>query len=117
ELLNVESALKERQVDTEIIFVDDGSDDGSIEALLALKQQRDRTKIVKLSRNFGAVHASKTGLTFATGDCATWIAADLQDPPSLIVEMVDYWLKGEKFVICARRRRDDDANVKFFAKL
>jgi polyisoprenyl-phosphate glycosyltransferase len=85
ELRNVEAELNRRNVQMELIFVDDGSKDASALELMKIRDNRPATIVIRLSRNFGAVHASKTGLQYASGDCATWIAADLQDPPELIV--------------------------------
>jgi polyisoprenyl-phosphate glycosyltransferase len=115
ELLKVEKQLDELGLDFELIFVDDGSKDQSLSELLKIKQQRPETKIIKLSRNFGAVHASKTGAQFVTGDCYVNLAADLQDPPELIIEMVRHWLGGSKYVVCAREQREDPASSKLFA--
>ncbi len=114
-LLNIESSLLEKNVETELIFVDDGSGDRSLEELLKLKKRREKTKVIKLTRNFGAVHASKTGLQFVTGDCFLLLAADLQDPPELIPQMIDQWLKGAKFIICQRSHRTDPPTTKLFA--
>jgi dolichol-phosphate mannosyltransferase len=99
----------------ELIFVDDGSGDGSLDELLKIKKRREATKVIKLTRNFGAVHASKTGLQFVTGDCFLTLAADLQDSPELILSMVDKWLEGGKFIICKRTHRDDPPVSKLFA--
>src|SRR5438105_1346710 len=84
-LLEVEQQLAVLQFQLELIFVDDGSGDGSFARLMDIKGRRPQTRVVKLTRNFGAVHASKTGFRFVTGDCFMIIAADLQDPPELIV--------------------------------
>ncbi len=115
ELLKVEAQLAERDCGLELIFVDDGSGDDSLRVLLQLREGRPATKVIKLARNFGAVHASKVGLRFQTGDCFMWLAADLQDPPSLIIEMVDQWLSGSKYVIAARASRHDPTMTKFYA--
>ena len=114
-LLGIEKRLLEKNVEMELIFVDDGSGDGSLAELLKIKKQRENTKVVKLTRNFGAVHASKTGTGFVTGDCWVMLAADLQDPPDLIPAMVDKWLQGAKFVICKRTHRADPPMSKLFA--
>lgn len=116
-LLAIEQQLQLRNIALELIFVDDGSGDNSLQELLKLKQQRQDLKIIKLTRNFGAVHASKTGFQFVTGDCFMILAADLQDPPELILEMVDKWLAGTKFIICTRIARDDPLISKLFAKV
>ena len=101
----------------EVIFVDDGSSDQSLKLLLDFKSNRPDIKVVKLTRNFGAVHCSKTGMRFVEGDAFTIIAADLQDPPELIVEMVKRWLNGSKFTICERSGRQDPFMTKLFAKI
>ena len=117
ELLKVEAQLQERACALELIFVDDGSGDDSLNVLLGLRERRAGTKIIKLARNFGAVHASKAGLRFVSGDCFAWLAADLQDPPHLIPSMVDHWLDGAKYVIAARSARHDPPLTKFYARL
>jgi dolichol-phosphate mannosyltransferase len=117
ELCGVERQLRARGLELELIFVDDGSGDGSYGELLKIKAQRPATKVIKLSRNFGAVHASKTALQFVTGDCFVVLAADLQDPPALILDMAERWQAGSKFVICVRRRRADPRLTRFFARI
>ncbi len=117
ELQSVEAKLRDIDMELELIFVDDGSGDNSFAELLKIKARRPATKVIKLSRNFGAVHASKTGLRFVTGDCFLSLAADLQDPPGLILEMVERWRRGSKFVICVRRHRADPLLTKLFARV
>ena len=116
ELQGVEQQLLAMGVGLELIFVDDGSGDGSFGELVKIKAVRPATRLVKLSRNFGAVHSSKTGYQFVTGDAFLVIAADLQDPPGLIVEMVRRWLNGSKFVMCVREKRGDPPATKLFAR-
>ena len=115
ELLKQEEALRQRGHALELIFVDDGSQDSSLQELLQIKRQREATRIIKLTRNFGATHASKTGFQLVTGDCFLVLAADLQDPPELILEMVTKWEAGSKFVICARANRKDPVSSKLFS--
>lgn len=107
ELCGVEKALQGKGMALEMIFVDDGSLDGSWGELLKIRQQRKNTRIVRLTRNFGSIRASKAGCRFANGACFTILSADLQDPPQLILDMVDKWLGGSKYVICARANRQD----------
>ena len=114
-LERVEAELLVRELSLELIFVDDGSSDNSIARLLEFKVKRPETKVVKLTRNFGAIKCSKTGLNFVTGDAFVILAADLQDPPNLIVDMVDKWIEGSRFVICERISRDDPIFKKIFA--
>jgi len=113
----LEKRLLEKNITVELIFVDDGSGDDSLTELLKIKSQRPKTKIVKLSRNFGAVRAEKTGYRYVTGDCFCTLSADLQDPPELIEEMVERWLNGSKFTICVRSQREDTFVSRFFSRV
>jgi glycosyltransferase involved in cell wall biosynthesis len=98
----------------EYIMVDDGSKDNTFEALTVFKNQfPDKVKVVKLSGNFGSYNAILAGMEYATGDCNIVIAADLQDPPELMIKMVEYWKKGIKLVLANREQRDDP----FFSKI
>ena len=106
-MLDVEGQLRELGLALELIFVDDGSQDDSWKVLLSLRERRPATRLIKLSRNFGAVEASKAGYRYVTGDCFVTVAADLQDPPQVIVEMAKHWLAGSRFVISERARRED----------
>lgn len=117
ELLKVEAQLQGRDIGLELIFVDDGSLDDSLLLLLGFRERRPSTRVVKLTRNFGAVHCSKTGFKFVTGDAFMIVAADLQDPPGLIGEMVERWQAGAKFVICERITRDDPLVSKIYSRL
>ena len=115
-LQEIERRLVAMDMAMELIFVDDGSPDNSLNELLTIKKSRPATKVIKLTRNFGAVHAGKCGMQFVSGDCFLVLAADLQDPPELIIEMVEKWLAGSKFTICTRISRDDPTVTKFFAR-
>ena len=103
-LAQVGSKLLERSIALELIFIDDGSGDNSLEELLKIKARDNTVKVIKLTRNFGSVHAIKAGLDHLTGDCFSILAADLQDPPEMVLEMVKEWEKGAKFVICEKNR-------------
>jgi glycosyltransferase involved in cell wall biosynthesis len=113
----VESELSKKSLGFEIIFVDDGSGDNSFEELKKIKEKRPTTKLVKLTKNFGAVQAAKEGLRYVTGDCYVYLAADLQDPPEAILEMADLWLAGSKYVIVVRERRSDPFLSVMFSKI
>lgn len=117
ELMDIESELGKKQIDVELIIVDDGSRDNTWLELLKIKDKRPATKLIRLTRNFGAAHCSKTGLTFASGDCFTILAADLQEPPRLILQMVDLWNEGKKFVVCRRVKRNDPIHTVLFASI
>jgi glycosyltransferase involved in cell wall biosynthesis len=116
-LSKIEDDLRGMDVGLELIFVDDGSRDQSMARLRQIKATRPSTKVVKLSRNFGAISAVKTGLDYVTGDCFLFLAADLQDPPELIPQMVARWQAGAKYVICERTDRDDPIGSVLFSKV
>jgi dolichol-phosphate mannosyltransferase len=91
----------------EFVFVDDGSRDESLAVLQRLSREDPRVRVLKLSRNFGSNAAILAGLADARGDAAVAIAADLQDPPELISELLRLWEDGRKVVLAARRSRED----------
>ncbi len=97
------------------MFVDDGSGDNSFNVLMGVAQDDPRVRVVKLSRNFGSNPAILAGLTYARGDCAVVITADLQDPPELIPQLVDVWREGNQVVLGARRGRSDPFVSRLFA--
>jgi dolichol-phosphate mannosyltransferase len=95
--------------DWEVIFVDDGSGDRSYEALLRVHEiDPKRVRVVKLTRNFGQVAAILAGLHTARGACCVTMSADLQDPPELILEMVQRWNRGERKIVLATRTLRED---------
>ena len=96
----------------EIIFVNDGSDDDTLELLLLRQQNNNAIKVIDLSRNFGKESALYAGFELCSGDAAISIDADLQDPPELILEMVDHWLDGYEVVTAVRKNRDTDTATK-----
>jgi dolichol-phosphate mannosyltransferase len=93
----------------ELVFVDDGSGDGSLRELRALQESnRSLIRIVKLTRNFGQVSALLAGFSVAKGKCVVAISADGQDPPRLINEMLSgFFNDGYEIVVCARADRDE----------
>ena len=91
----------------EFVFVDDGSKDDSLTVLAELQVSEPRMRVLKLSRNFGSNAAIRAGLEAATGDAVVAIAADLQDPPELIDDMLRHWRGRAKIVLAAREGRDD----------
>jgi len=91
----------------EFVFVEDGSRDDSLAVLRQLSREDPRVRVLKLSRNFGSNAAMLAGLAAAAGDAVVAVAADLQDPPELIPEMLRLWAEGRKVVLAARRGRQD----------
>jgi glycosyltransferase involved in cell wall biosynthesis len=96
-------------LDWDVIFVDDGSTDGTLDNLKALNARDPRFKAISLSRNFGKEIASAAGLSYVTADAAVLMDADLQHPPELIAEFVKYWRDGFDIVYGQRLDRDTDS--------
>ena len=96
-------------LDWEVVFVDDGSSDGTLAVLKALNAQDSRYKAVSLSRNFGKEIATAAGLSYASGDAAVIMDADLQHPPELIKDFVRHWREGFDIVYGQRLDRDADS--------
>jgi glycosyltransferase involved in cell wall biosynthesis len=95
-----------------IIYVNDGSTDGSLDVIDALDAQAARVQLVDLSRNFGKEIALTAGLDHADSDAVIVIDADLQDPPELIPELVKHWLDGYDVVYAKRTQRDGEGAFK-----
>ena len=89
----------------ELMFVNDGSTDGTLQALRQLRRQDKRVNYVDLSRNFGKETAMLAGFDYVAGDCMVIIDADLQDPPELIPEMLQWWEQGYEDVYARRKTR------------
>ena len=105
------------EIDTyefEVLFVNDGSKDKTIQIIKELRQKDKRICYVDFSRNFGKEIAMIAGLDYATGDCAIFMDADLQDPPELIPELVKYWEEGYDDVYAKRRSRKGETWLKKF---
>jgi polyisoprenyl-phosphate glycosyltransferase len=108
-LANVLDSLK---AEGEIILVDDGSCDRSLEIMRDLRQRDPRVRYVSLARNFGHQIAVTAGLRFAQGDAVVVLDADLQDPPELIPAMVDKWRAGYHVVYAQRTARQREGPAK-----
>ncbi|MEW6715921.1 MAG: glycosyltransferase family 2 protein [Chloroflexota bacterium] len=106
------------EADWEWIVVDDHSADGTFELLTSLAEQDGRLRGFRFSRNFGSHMAITCGLNHAQGDCAIVMAADLQDPPEEIPQLVIEWQRGAQVVWAVRARREGE-NVAYlsFARL
>jgi glycosyltransferase involved in cell wall biosynthesis len=117
DLEKFEAALSARGLDLELIFVDDGSGDDSCAHLMEFRRGRSGTKVIKLSRNFGAPAAVKTGMRFVTGDCFMFFAADLQEPLDQVLLMAEQWSGGHKLVLSARLSRADPLTTRAFAAI
>ena len=101
-------ALAEKlSIGYEFVFVNDGSDDGSLAQLIQLHEADARVKVISFSRNFGQVPGIVAGMCEATGDAAVVMSADLQEPIALIEEMIAKWKAGNEIVVCHRMDRED----------
>lgn len=107
-----EAFASEPSVLLEMLFVNDGSTDKTLSALLARQERDGRIQVVDLSRNFGKEAALTAGLHAAAGDIVVPIDVDLQDPPELIPRMVERWREGYDVVLGRRVNRDSDSWAK-----
>lgn len=96
----------------EVICVDDGSTDSTLSELIGLAKKDTRFRILEFSRNFGKEAALSAGIDFANGDAVIPIDADLQDPPELIIKMVQLWKDGAEVVLAKRVDRSSDSFMK-----
>lgn len=93
----------------EVLFINDGSKDKTLQILKELREKDYRICYVDLSRNFGKENAMLAGFDYVTGDCMVIMDADLQDPPSLIPEMIQYWEEGFEDVYAKRNNRGKES--------
>jgi len=98
----------------EILFVNDGSKDNTLNIIKQLRQNDSRICYVDFSRNFGKETAMIAGLDYATGDCVVFMDADLQDPPELVPELLKYWEEGYDDVYAKRTTRKGETFFKKF---
>ncbi|MFF7565361.1 glycosyltransferase family 2 protein [Streptomyces pseudovenezuelae] len=104
------AALGERpELDFELVYVNDGSGDGSLAILKDLAENDERVRVVDFARNFGHQIAITAGLDVARGDAVIVMDTDLQDPPRVSLELVDAWREGAEIVHARRRSRQDTA--------
>lgn len=108
----INSTLAGIEIDYEIICIDDGSKDNTLEKLKAYATKDKRIKVVALSRNFGKEAAMTAAIDYASGDAVLPIDADLQDPPELIPQMIELWQSGYQVVYARRVSRDHDTAMK-----
>ncbi|WP_085648600.1 MULTISPECIES: glycosyltransferase family 2 protein [unclassified Pseudomonas] len=103
---------QETLVELELVFVNDGSSDTTLERLLHCQQSDSRIRIVDLSRNFGKEAALSAGLQICTGQIVVPIDVDLQDPPEVILQMIERWHEGFEVVLGHRLSRRNDTWAK-----
>lgn len=113
----LEKAIQPAPVDWELVIVDDGSTDGTREAVRQEIKRFPLWRLVVLSRNFGQQPAYRAGLDQARGDAVIFLDADLQDPPELIPQLVAKWQEGFKVVTGSRISRDEKGLRRVFFDL
>lgn len=109
-----EIMCKMQNYDFEIIIVNDGSKDATLQILEKIAAKDIRIKVISFARNFGHQCAVSAGLKYVTGDCAVIIDADMQDPPELIPEMVKLWEDGNDVIYGKRKKRQGESLFKLF---
>lgn len=93
----------------EVLFVDDGSRDNTLDIIKSLRAADKRINYINLTRNFGKENAMLAGFDYVSGDCMVIMDADLQDPPSLIPQMLEYWEQGYEDVYAKRANRGEES--------
>jgi len=117
ELVKNTGFLEKRNIGLKVLFIDDGSDDGTVSAVRALNEKDPRVHLISFSRNFGKEAAMYAGLKAADSDYAVIMDADLQDPPALLEEMFSYLDEGYDSVATRRVTRKGEPPIRsFFAR-
>lgn len=93
--------------DYEIILVDDGSRDNSLQVIMRLRKSNPRVKVISFSRNFGHQMAITAGIDYSSGDAVIVMDADLQDPPEVVPQLIEKWREGYDTVYAIRESRKD----------
>lgn len=111
--LKIQKVLENlKQYDYEMIFVDDGSKDKTLDLLQDIAQANQKVKVLSFSRNFGHQGAVTAGIQYVTGDAIIIMDADLQDPPELLPEMIALWEDGYEVIYGKRKSRKGESAFK-----
>ena len=113
-LPRLDALIEKIPCETEIIFVNDGSSDGSQRLLEECCQEKPNRKLISLARNFGHQAAASAGLDYAQGQVVVLMDADLQDPPELVLSMIDKYCSGYDVVYARRTSREGETSFKRF---
>lgn len=118
EFIKNDSFFREKDVELEIWYIDDGSKDNTVSEVKKLIQMDKRVHLLSFSRNFGKEAAIYAGLEKAGGDYVVFLDADLQDPPALLPEMFEYLEQGYDSVATRRVTRKGEPPIRsFFARM
>lgn len=107
----IANALEETNEDWEVVYVNDGSRDSSLDILKGLQASDPHVVVVELSRNWGHMGAISAGLLTARGDATVIMDGDFQDPPEVVPELVEAWRAGAEVVVAVRRSRQERRRV------
>jgi glycosyltransferase involved in cell wall biosynthesis len=117
-LEEIKKILEQDNKNLEIVFVEDGSSDHSLEELINFKKICNNVKIIKLLKNYGANNSIQVGFKNSSGKYISVLSADLQDDPDLILKMYDIIKNSnENLVVCERENRNDKFTTILFAKI
>ena len=105
----IELTKRNSNYEWEILFINDGSSDHTLDVIKELRKQDSQVCYVDLSRNFGKETAMLAGFDYTTGDCCVIMDADLQDPPELVDQMLQYWEEGYDDIYAKRRDRGEES--------
>lgn len=108
----LQSVLNPLNLDYEIVCINDGSKDDTLKLLIDYHDRDNRIKVINLSRNFGKEIAMSAGLDYTTGKAVIPIDADLQDPPELIIDLIEKWREGFDMVYAVRKSRQGESWLK-----
>ena len=109
---SVAALLKEKNLDTEVIFINDGSADKTLEILLDAQKNYPNLRVINFARNFGHQIAATAGMDAANGNAVVLMDCDLQDPPEVVLQMVDLWRGGYDVVYATRKSRAGETPFK-----
>lgn len=111
--LRIKKVIEElKKYDYEMIVIDDGSKDKTVEILEKMAQENEKVKVISFTRNFGHQAAVAAGLHYVTGEAIVIIDADLQDPPELLPEMIELWEQGNEVIYGQRKVRKGESAFK-----
>ena len=111
-LQRISAVIATLDITTELVFIDDGSHDGSTDYLIGYNAAKPPCSIIRFSRNFGKEAALTAGIDHARGEAVIILDADLQDPPELIPDMLEHWRQGVDVVLMQRRTREGESWLK-----
>ena len=118
ELMKNDSFFQSKEIEVELLYIDDGSVDGTVREVKKLREKDERVHLVSFSRNFGKEAAMFAGLEKSKGDYVVLMDVDLQDPPSLLPEMFSYIEQGYDSVATRRVSRKGEPPIRsFFARM